>query len=203
MRLALNWLALVLLLSFFGIRLVAQDQGCREVTVLKQIVHANSMGKLAHIENENRLDYRANVALAARRFELVPKSRSAASALLDLIPANVDEHVVWITFGDSMCETETIPEMEMFDRFGSRLEHKLTAAVLLLPEKMPEYIGFASEALTNPHSDYAEEMQKVCKSDHLRLLQAINAMPTEDRDWFAHHILDPSSCKALKLAEAE
>jgi len=202
-----TWITLSLgLLSFLpGLQIVAsaQEQYCNQEITLKKIAQTTSVAKLTELEQKAAQNYQLRVAFAARRLELNPKSPATASSLLALIPKNVPQHVAWITFGDSMCEDESFHDMNLLDRFGSRLEHDLATAVLLVPGKMSDYVGFAFEALTNPHSDYAVEMGRVCKSKHAELVQAINALPLGDRTRIFHHILNTDTCEALRLPEAD
>jgi hypothetical protein len=201
------WIALSLgLLSFLPclqIMVRAQSQNCNQVNTLKKIAQTTSVVKLTELEQRAAQNYQLQVAFAARRLELDPKGRAAAASFLILIPKNVDQHGAWITFGDSMCDGESFQDMDLLDRFGSRLEHDLATAVLLVPEKMPDYVMFGFEALTNPHSNYAVEMQRVCRNQHAELMQAINALPSEDRTRLGHYILDVKTCKALRLPEAD
>ncbi|MGH9599340.1 MAG: hypothetical protein ACRD27_05715, partial [Terracidiphilus sp.] len=205
-RMKKTWIALFVGQLFFlpCLQAVAraQDENCGQVIILRGIARATSVANLIKLERKAAQNYQLQVAFAARRLELNPKSRTSASALLALIPQNVDQHAAWITFGDSMCENESSHDMNLLDLFGSRLEHDLTTAVLLVPGKMSDYVGFAFEALMSPESDYAVEMQRVCKSKHAELMQAINTLPSEDRTRLVRYILDPYTCKALKLPEA-
>ena len=181
----------------------AQSQNCSQVITLRKIAQTTSVGGLAELEQKAAQNYQLQVAFAARRLELNPKSRASASSFLALIPKNVDQHVAWITFGESMCEDESFHDMDLLDRFGSKLEHDLATAVILVPGKMPDYVGFVFEALTDPHSNYAVEMQRVCRNKHAELMRAINALPSDDRTRLGHYILDVETCKALRLPEAE
>jgi hypothetical protein len=201
------WIVLsVGLLSFSPCLLVvarAQDENCGQVITLKKIAEATSVASLKELARKAAQNYQLQVALAARRLELNPRSRDAASSFLALIPQNDDQHSAWITFGDSMCENESSHDMDILDRFGARLEHDLATAVILVPGKMPEYMEFAFESVGNPHSNYAVEMQRVCRKQHATLMREINALPPKDRTYLGQHILDAETCKALMLPEGD
>jgi hypothetical protein len=173
------------------------------VITLTKIAQSTSIARLTELEQKVSQNYQLQVAFTARSLELNPKSRAAASSFLALIPQNDDQYLAWITFGDSMCENESFHDMDLLDRFGARLEHDIATAVILVPGKMPEYIEFAFESVGNPHSNYAVEMQRVCRNRHAELMHAINALPSEDRTRIGHYILDVETCKALRLPEGE
>jgi hypothetical protein len=147
--------------------------------------------------------YRSQVAYAARRFELDPREKRTAEVFLDLIPKDDAQKTAWMTFGDSLCDSEPLPDMMDLSRLGARLPRDLAKAVLLVPEKMLAYVTNACEAVKDPHSDYALQMQRVCSTNHAGFTKAIGELSSDDRHWFISHILDPVGCRALALPEAD
>jgi len=61
----------------------AQDQNCSKVITLRKIVQAKSVVGLTELERKAGQNYQLQVAFAARRLELDPKSQAAASSFLD------------------------------------------------------------------------------------------------------------------------
>jgi hypothetical protein len=85
----------------------------------------------------------------------------------------------------------------------ARLPHSLAKAVALYPEKMYDFVSYAYDSIQDPHSDYAVQMQTVCRHHHERFMTAVNQMPEKDRNWFAAKIFDTARCRAIALPEAD
>jgi len=85
----------------------------------------------------------------------------------------------------------------------ARLPHSLAKAVALFPEKMYDFVSYAYDSIQDPHSDYAVQMQTVCRHHHERFMTAVNQMPEKDRNWFAAKIFDTARCRAIALPEAD
>jgi hypothetical protein len=147
--------------------------------------------------------YRAQVVLAARSLELRPTDKRAAVLLLNLIPQDDAQHTTWITLGDVLCSAESVSDMKSLGRLGERLPRDLARAVLLVPDKLPGYVAYAPTSVQDPHSDYAVQMQSVCRAKHPEFVKAVEGLPTDKRDWFVKHVLNPDRCHALALPEAE
>jgi hypothetical protein len=147
--------------------------------------------------------YRAHLVFASRLFELNPSSHSNATKLLDLIPKDDAQHLVWMTFGSCYCGTGPIIEKEMnaLDRLGSRLPRDLAKAVLIVPERMMDYISYASTSVQDPHSDYAVQMKSVCLADHKDFVKAMNNLSPDDKNWFTTRIFNPVGCHPLVFPE--
>ena len=170
------------------------------------------MAKMAHAESSAAVtgekqkagdSYRAQVVFAARSLELRPVDKKAAVLLLSLIPQDDGQHTTWMTMGDSLCDAESVADMKSLGRLGDRLPHDLARAVLLVPDKLPSYVSYAPTSVQDPHSDYAVQMQTVCRAEHPEFVKAVEGLPTDKRDWFVKHVLNPDGCHALALPEAE
>ncbi|MGA2653083.1 MAG: hypothetical protein ABSF28_21385 [Terracidiphilus sp.] len=194
-----------LFLTLFVLRgpLQAQDENCPAVASIARMARAKSASDLAEWRRRAGDSYRAKVVFQARLLELNPKSKSAADSLLELIPKNQEQKLVLVTLGDSLCGSEAMRDMTSLDRLGERLSSDLARAVLLVPEKMQSYVFYASAAVRDPHSDYAVQMQGVCRGNHESFTKVVEEMPEGDRDWFVKHILDPNTCHAFALPEAD
>lgn len=164
---------------------------------------AGSSEALASDSQKAGESYRAQVIFASRGFELHPRSAALAEKLLDLIPKDDVQSAAWITFGDSQCDGESINDMKVLGRLGSKLPRNLARAVLLVPRKMQVYVSYAMTSVQDPHSDYAVRMRGVCELRHPQFIKALEGLSESDREWFAKHILNPIGCRVLALPEAE
>jgi hypothetical protein len=93
--------------------------------------------------------------------------------------------------------------MKVLGQLGERLSRDLTRAVLLAPSKIPEYVAYSILSVQDPHSDYAMQMQKVCRVRHTEFLDAVAKLPSEKKEQFLNYIFDPDGCNALTLPEDE
>ena len=146
--------------------------------------------------------YRARIVFAFRAFEL-HADRRAAAAVLDLIPQNEQLDSVWHTFGQYLCDAESEEDLVLLAKLETRLPRDLARAVQLVPDKMFEYVSYAYLSTLWPDSDYAVQMQKVCRAKHREFVAAANKLPPEDKKWFVWKVFDPEGCRAIKLPEAE
>ena len=176
---------------------------CDEVHAIARISRANSLAMLAKAKQDAGGSYRAGIVSATRAFELQPGDQSAAVLLLDLIPQNDEQHAILMTLGDSLCDDESVAEMTLLSRIGERLSRDFAKAVLLAPELLPKYVAYASTSVQDPHSDYAVQMQKVCRAKHPEFVKAVEGLPIDQRGWFVKHVFNPEGCHALALSEAE
>lgn len=170
---------------------------------MAQMARATSSVMLAVERQKSGDSYRAQVVFAARSFALRPKDVKAAAQLLNLIPSDTAQQTIWTTFGDSLCDAESVADMKSLDQVGEGLPRRLAKAVLLVPDKLPRYISYALVSVQDPHSDYAVQMQAVCQADHPAFVKAVGELPSDKREWFIKHVLKPDGCHVLALPEAE
>lgn len=197
-----QWLVVVLCAAPSGV-LSAQKPNCGEIVAMAKMARARSSAAVAVEKQKAGDSYRAQVAFAARSFELRPEDKKAAVLLLSLIPHDDGQHTTWMTMGDSLCSAESVADMKSLGRLGERLPHDLARAVLLVPDKLLSYISYAPISVQDPHSDYAVQMQTVCRAKHPEFVKAVDGLPTDKREWFVKHVLNPDGCHALALPEAE
>jgi hypothetical protein len=181
----------------------AEEPGCREISAMARVAHAKSAKAVVEEKQKAGDSYRAQVVFAARSFELHPMDKRAAVSLLSLIPQDDTQHTAWMTMGDSLCAVESVDEIKLLGALGERLPHDLAQAVLLDPDKLPDYVAYAATSVRDPHSDYAVQMQAVCRSKHSDFVKAVRGLPADQRDWFVKHIFNPDGCHALAQPEAE
>lgn len=147
--------------------------------------------------------YRAQVIYAVKLLEIDSEDHNAAVRLLSLIPRDDEEYRNLTTLGDQLCGTESYSEMKTLGQIMGRLPRDLTRAVLLAPDKIPEYVAYSITSVQDLHSDYAMQMQKVCRAKHSQFIKAVADLPEEKRDQFLKYIFDPEGCNALTLPEGE
>jgi len=186
---------------FCGV-LSAQEPNCDQTAAMARMARAKSSAVLAAEKRRAGDSYRAEVVFAARSFELRPTEQRAA-VLLNLIPQDDGQHTTWMTLGDSLCSAETVADMKSLARVGESLPRELARAVLLVPDRLPSYVAYAPTSVQDPHSDYAVQMQTVCRAKHPEFVKAVGELPTDKKDWFVKHVLNPEGCHALALPEAE
>jgi len=183
--------------------LSAQESNCEEIGAMAKIARARSSAVVATEKQKAGDTYRAQVVFAARSLELRPKDKSAAVFLLNLIPQDDGQQSTWMTLGDSLCSGESIADMKSLSQLGEHLPRDLARAVLLAPEKLPIYVAYASTSVQDPHSDYAVQMQQVCRANHPEFVKAVEGLSADKKEWFVKHVLKPAGCHALALPEAK
>ncbi|MFY9854249.1 MAG: hypothetical protein WAK26_10285 [Terracidiphilus sp.] len=183
--------------------LFAQKSSCGEIDAMARMAHAISSGELAANRSKAGESYRARVIFAEMEFEFYPQKHDVALLLLNLIPKDDDERHAVMTLGDHLCDFETPHEMKSLNQIGNHLPRDLAKAVLVAPEKLPEYVAYSIASVKDPHSDYALQMQKVCRARHTEFVEAIAKMPAEEMEEFLKYVFNPDGCDALALPEGE
>ncbi|MGD1106494.1 MAG: hypothetical protein ABR865_05575 [Terracidiphilus sp.] len=146
--------------------------------------------------------YRANVVFAFRLFEL-EQTAPVASALFGVLPQDEDLDSVWHSFGTYLCKEETDSDIHTLADLEGRMPRELAMAVLLSPDKMFRYISYAELSLMYPDSDYAEQMEGVCRLKHAEFVDAVNQLPATREKWFVARIFNPDGCHALAHPESD
>jgi hypothetical protein len=183
----------------------AQEPACLETTAMGRMAKATSVAALNTRKVKAGDSYRAQVIYAARMLEIDPKNKNAAELLLNLIPREGDDsqQEVWLELDElNLCKSGGISDSDLMPLFRLQyhLPRLLARAVLLEPDHMLDYITYAEDALT-PESDYALQMQKVCKREHKRFMDSLNKLPAKDVAWFRKEVINPESCKAIYFPE--
>jgi hypothetical protein len=201
-EIATSVVALTLLLAPCKV-LFAQKPNCGEIDAIARMARAISTAELAAHKLNAGESYRAQLVYAAKLTELAPQRQDAAVLLLNLIPKDEQQQHVVMTLGEHHCETESYHEMKMLAQLEERLPRDLTRAVLMVPGKIPEYVAYSVTSVEDPHSDYAIQMQKVCRAKHDVFFDAVTKLPREKRDRFLKYVFDLDGCNALTLPEAQ
>jgi|CZKF01.1.fsa_nt_gi hypothetical protein len=183
--------------------LSAQKPNCGEIDAIAKMARAISPAELAAQKLKAGESYRAQVVYAAKLSELEPQRHDAAVLLLNLIPKDDEQQHLLKSLGEHHCETESYHEMKMLAQLEERIPRDLARAVLLVPGKIPEYVAYSIPSVEDPHSDYAMQMQKVCRARHPEFVEAVTKLPREKRDRFLKYVFDLDGCNALTLPEAQ
>jgi hypothetical protein len=183
----------------------AQEPGCVETSAMGQMARATTIASLKARKVKAGDSYRAQVIYAARLLEIDPRNKLAAELLLNLIPKSSDDshHEVWLELDElDRCPSGGVPDSDLTPLFHLQyhLPRLLARAVLLVPDKMLDYVAFARDSLY-PDSDYALQMRRVCRTQHTQFVRAISQLPASDKDWFVKEIFNPKGCQALALPE--
>jgi hypothetical protein len=76
-------------------------------------------------------------------------------------------------------------------------------AVLLAPDKLPEFVAYSIISVRDPHSDYAIQMEKVCRVKHSEFVNAVAKLPLEKQQQFLKYVFSLDGCHALALPEGD
>jgi hypothetical protein len=182
---------------------VAQDAPCSSVHVLARMASTRSLLELRKLKTLSGDGYRARLIFAFRAFEIDQTGVDSASRVVALIPQNEDQNATWHTLNGMLCDHETVEEMKSLGKLQDHLPRDLAKAVDIAPDRMYDFVSYAYDSIQDPHSDYAVQMQVVCRSHHGMFLNAVNRMPENDRTWFTTKIFDPTGCRAIALPEAD
>ena len=147
--------------------------------------------------------YRSRLVSAFRLFELDQADMNSVLGVIELIPRNADQDAIWHSMDGSLCEHESVEDMKTLGSLQARLPHDLAKAMNRQPNKMYEFVSYAYDSIQDPHSDYAVQMQTVCRRHHELFLSAVSQMSEKDRNWFTTKIFNPSDCRAIALPEAD
>lgn len=183
--------------------LPAQEAACAEVDALARMASARSVAALTTWKSKAGDGYRAQVVFAYRLFELHPSDRSAALAVVELIPKNDEQHAVSATLTEGVCDARYSEDVAALSRLLDRLPHDLARAVLLQPDKLPEYVAYANKTVSIPHSDYVPRMEKVCRAKHREFVKAVEQLPPGEKKWFLENTFNPDGCHPLHFPEAD
>jgi hypothetical protein len=183
--------------------LSAQTLNCSETHAAAEMAQAKSTEELKEWMKEAGDSYLAQSVYAFRFFELQPMDTSASSSILGLIPKDEQQDSMWHSLEISLCHGESMPDMLALSKLLMRMPHDLAMAVIIVPSKMLDYISYAELSIMYPDSDYAEQMEAVCRSKHMEFVDAVNQLPTTHKKWFVAKIFNPDGCHALTHPEAD
>jgi hypothetical protein len=184
---------------------LSQEPGCLDTSVMGRMARANSPAELKARKQKAGDGYRAQVIFAARMLEIEPSDKSAADSLLGLIPESSDDlhEAVWLELDElPECPSGRVSDSDLkaLDLLQYHLPRLLARAVLLVPDKMPEYVAYAFLGMS-PDSDYAVQMRKVCRTKHLEFVKAVERLSPRDKKWFVGTVFNPDGCRTIAFPE--
>jgi hypothetical protein len=183
----------------------SQESGCLDTSVMGRMARATSSAELKARKQKAGDSYRAQVIFAARMLEIDPGNKSAAESLLDLIPESSDDthEAVWLELDelpDCRSGGVSMSDLKALDLLQYHLPRLLARAVLLVPNKMPEYVAFAFLGMS-PHNDFAVQTRKVCKAKHREFVKAVEQLSPRDKKWFVEAVFNPDGCRTIAFPE--
>src|SRR3974390_1300766 len=153
------------LLVFVAVSLChAQGLSCDEVTAIAGMAKSTSNQSLSNWRKKAGESYTAHLVYSFRSFELQPTEREAASRLLSMIPPTKEEQPLWNALDGFLCKEQRVRDIKALAELHARMSNNIARAVLLVPEKMRDYVSYAYDSVQDPHSDYAVRMQLVCRA---------------------------------------
>jgi hypothetical protein len=175
---------------------------CNQLHAAAHIAGAKSLKALNEEKKGAPSGFVIEIVATFRAFELQPQSRTIAESLLRQIPKDETQQEVVSALDAAICDDESTAEMKALAHIKYGLPRLLARAAEVAPEFMKAYINYSSIAL-DPHSDYAVQMQRVCRNRPQQFRKAVAALSEADRKWFKTEVLDPKSCRAIAIPEAE
>jgi len=177
-------------------------EDCQPVKMLATYVRNGSAQIPDMGAKDDSSRYLIQLVRAAHSFETTQKSKNRALALLDKLPKSEEQFVGWISLGDLLCDGEAVADMKVLGRLGDRLPRLVVRAVIEIPLRLPEVLRFALIARRDPHSDYAVQLQRLCKLQKRAFLAARESLTNTERGDFDFAVFDVRSCRAKALPEA-
>jgi hypothetical protein len=177
------------------------DENCGQVAAMANMARAKSTAELKAWKEKSGESYRAQIVYTFRFFEIHPADQNAAAAILGMIPPKKDQETDWDGFDTALCHVESDRDLTALAELGWHRPRDLARAVLVVPDRMLDYVSYASESVGDPENDYAMQMKAVCRADHVDFVKAVNKLSPEDKKWFVTRIFNPVGCHPLALPE--
>lgn len=182
---------------------LAQNLSCTQVAAISRMAESKSNATLATWRKKAGDSYAARLVYSFRSFELNSNDHSAASRLLSLVPPSKEEEPFWHALDGFLCKEEKVDEIKTLADLQARIPRNIARAVILVPEKMPDYVSYAYTSIQDPHSDYAVQMRSVCRGRHKAFIVAVNSLAPDDKLWFVKKIFNPNDCRPIAVPEAD
>jgi hypothetical protein len=170
---------------------------------MSTMAESKSKQSLANSKENAGDNYVAHLVYTVRLFELEPTDRLAASSLLSLIPPTKEQESLWYTLDGLLCKEEPVKDIKALAQLHARMSRDIAQAVLIVPEKLRDYVSYAYDSVQDPHSDYAVQMRSVCRARHKAFVLAVDSLGPDDKKWFVTKIFDPQECRAIAVPEAD
>jgi hypothetical protein len=135
---------------------------CSAVHSWAQISTAKSVAKLTEKNANSNGEYIWNLVVAYRALQLT-KDPTRAASLLRLIPSNESDQLAIMTLGDSLCDAESVTDMQKLAAVRDGLPSEFAKAVILAPSFLYRYIRYSIVA--------CQDAQRLCDA-HAKSLRA-------------------------------
>ncbi|HWG20928.1 MAG TPA: hypothetical protein VG225_10385 [Terracidiphilus sp.] len=183
----------------------AQKPNCKEIAAIGEMARAVSPVDLRNLKQIAGDYYRARLIFAARMLEIDRSNKSAAANLLKLIPKDEasPEQAVWLDLLQiDQDPHRCLPDSDLkpLGLLQYHLPRLLARAVLLAPDRMPDYVAYALIS-TCPDCDFAFQMREVCLAKHREFVSAVDKLSPDDKKWFVSKLLNPIGCRTLMFPE--
>lgn len=198
---------IAVLISFtFCYSLPSQEPNCLETSAVGAMARANTIAALKVRKQKAGNSYRSRLVFAARMLEIDPKNKTAAESLLNLLPKDDlgPEQAVWLSLDQlAQCPSGGIPDIDLMPLFDlqERLPHDAAIAVLLVPDRMFDYVSYAPIATESVVNDYALQMRKVCRIRHQQFVETVKKLSSKEKNLFVTHVFNPDGCRAIAIPE--
>ncbi len=106
-----------------------------------------------------------------------------------------------MTLADAGCAEETGAQMRALEHVRRELPRQWADAVLMHPSYMRRYVEASIRISWDPHSHYAEDMVKVCRTAPSRFAQAVSSMSAKEKRVFGKEVFSVRGCRPIALAE--
>ncbi len=177
------------------------DENCDQIAAMANMARAKSTAELKAWKQKSGDSYRAQIVYTFRFFELHPVDRRAASAVLSMIPPKKDQDTETYGFATYLCKDESDRDLTTLAELGWRRPRDMARAVLVVPDRMLDYVSYAYQSVQDPENDYAVQMKSVCRADYVDFVKAVHKLSPEDMKWFVTRIFNPVGCHPLALPE--
>jgi hypothetical protein len=178
-------------------------QTCREITAAAELARAKSLAALRDASRDAGNDYRLHLIRAFRSFQLQPRSKEAAARLLSMVPGDDAQQKIVLTLGDSLCDSESAADMKALAQVNERFARELATAVLIVPSLLPRYLAYSTIAVQDPHSDYAVEMERVCRAFGPMFTRALGELPEDKIRVFTTQVMKADACQPIAIPESD
>ncbi len=205
-------MVLILILCFSSHWLYCQNSACEEIRVMGRMASATSLASLNAEKKKTPETYRVQLVYTARMLQIEPHNLNAARMMLDLIPSHDENNpdnpeaknaIWWDLLDMANCKSGAIYKSDLMPTFRiqERLFHELAKAVLLVPDRMFDYVSFASDATNDISNDYEVQMRTVCLARHNQFVAAVDKLQPDDKQRFVTSLLDPKDCRVIRIGE--
>jgi hypothetical protein len=120
-----------------------------------------------------------------------------------MVPGDDAQQKIVLTLGDSLCDSESAADMKALAQVNERFARELATAVLIVPSLLPRYLAYSTIAVQDPHSDYAVEMERVCRAFGPMFTRALGELPEDKIRVFTTQVMKADACQPIAIPESD